>query len=281
MAEVCVLGTLAADVMVRVPTLPRPGEHVQGEDLGWRVGGSSANVAWGLVGGGHRVELIGPVGDDDLSIRMLAELAARGIRTDRCVRVAAPAPRALILLDESGERTIIVLGRGSAIEGYPIIDLPDLAHVDCVYVESFVRFPGTRAGFGPDTLVVATAPTLVKHGGPADLVIGSEMQYPGGWQSSPYEAARAVAGPRLRWVIVTHGARGADAYGPDRSCHVPGRRARQIDATGAGDAFAAGLIGGLLDGLGIEEAMEIGSRQGAAAVEVLQSVPPDPPRPGA
>jgi sugar/nucleoside kinase (ribokinase family) len=48
-----------------------------------------------------------------------------------------------------------------------------------------------------------------------------------------------------------------------------------VDATGAGDAFAAALISGLLAGLGIREAMELGAARGAAAVEALQSVPPD------
>jgi sugar/nucleoside kinase (ribokinase family) len=48
-----------------------------------------------------------------------------------------------------------------------------------------------------------------------------------------------------------------------------------VDATGAGDAFAAGLIATLLTGHDIQDAMERGAAQGAAAVEVLQSVPPD------
>jgi len=48
-----------------------------------------------------------------------------------------------------------------------------------------------------------------------------------------------------------------------------------VDATGAGDAFAAGLIAALLAGHGIQDAMERGAAQGAAAVEALQSIPPD------
>jgi len=73
---------------------------------------------------------------------------------------------------------------------------------------------------------------------------------------------------------VTRGRRGADAYGPDGEWHVAARPAKQVDATGAGDAFAAALISGLLAGHGIREAMELGAVQGAAAVEMLQSVPP-------
>jgi sugar/nucleoside kinase (ribokinase family) len=50
---------------------------------------------------------------------------------------------------------------------------------------------------------------------------------------------------------------------------------RQVDATGAGDAFAAGLIAALLAQDGIQDAMERGAARGAAAVEVLQSIPDD------
>jgi sugar/nucleoside kinase (ribokinase family) len=92
---------------------------------------------------------------------------------------------------------------------------------------------------------------------------------------SPFETARRVAGSRLRWVVVTRGRGGADAYGPEGSFHVAARPAEQVDATGAGDAFAAGLISGLLAQDGIVDAMELGTARGAAAVEVLQSVPPD------
>ena len=45
MAEVVVFGVVAADVVLRVQRIPAPGDQVNAEALGWRVGGSSANVA--------------------------------------------------------------------------------------------------------------------------------------------------------------------------------------------------------------------------------------------
>ena len=108
---------------------------------------------------------------------------------------------------------------------------------------------------------------------PADIIIGSARQFPRDWADAPFETARAVAGPRLRWVVVTHGSRGADAHGAQESTHVDARAAHQVDATGAGDAFAAGLMSALLNGNDIGEAMAFAAEAGAAAVEVLQSVP--------
>ncbi len=53
MAEVVVFGVVATDVILRVQHIPVPGDHVNAEALGWRIGGSSANVACGLSTAGH------------------------------------------------------------------------------------------------------------------------------------------------------------------------------------------------------------------------------------
>src|SRR3954452_9863425 len=66
MAEVVVFGVVAADVVLRVPRIPAPGDQVNAEPLGWRIGGSSANVACGLSSAGHHVRLVGPVGSDSM-----------------------------------------------------------------------------------------------------------------------------------------------------------------------------------------------------------------------
>jgi ribokinase len=271
---VVVYGTVAADVVIRVPALPRPGDHLAAEPLGWRLGGSSANVACGLAAAGHSVELIGPVGTDALAQALVEDLERRGVRTQRLRRVDAPSPRALILLDPKGERTILVLDRDTAAAASPVEDLPSAAGADCVFVESYARFPTSLAERVGDALLVATPPAPGLRSWPADVLVGSERQYAQGWLASPFASALPLTGARLRWVVVTRGRRGADAYGPDGEWHVKARPAKQVDATGAGDAFAAGLVSGLLAGHGIREAMELGAVQGAAAVEMLQSVPP-------
>jgi len=272
-AEIAVFGTVAVDVVLRVPRLPRQGDHLAAETLGWRLGGSSANLACGLAAAGHTVELIGPVGTDGMADALVAELDGRGVGTHRLRRIPGPSPTALILLQPDGERTII--GLGPAAETSPTDDPPDLGGVDCVYVEGYGRFSTAIAERAVDALVVASPPAGVHDLWPADVVVGSESQYPDAMLRSPFEAVRRVTGSRLRWVVVTRGRAGADAYGPEGSIHVGARPAKQVDATGAGDAFAAGLISGLLAQVGIVGAMELGAVPGAAAVEVLQSVPPE------
>jgi sugar/nucleoside kinase (ribokinase family) len=275
MSDVVVFGTAVADVVLRVAALPRPGDQIRAQPLGWRLGGGSANIACGLAAAGHEVELIGPVGTDSMAHALLAELERRGVGTGGCIRMSGPSARALILLDETGERTILILGGEPWPEPLPLGDLPSPRGVACVYVESYALFPTSIADRFPEALLVATPPAHGHSTWPADIIVGSERQYQTNGLTSPYEAARAVTQGRLKLVVVTRGARGADAYGPHDRYHVAGSTARQVDATGAGDAFAAGLIAALLAEEGIQAAMDRGAAQGAAAVEALQSVPPD------
>jgi sugar/nucleoside kinase (ribokinase family) len=277
MARVCVFGAVAADIVLRLPAPPHAGEHLNADPLGWRPGGSSANLACALASAGHHVDLVGPVGDDPMGKALLQELHRWGVHTDHTLRVPALAPRALILLDDTGERTIIGLGPRPPIDQFPPTVVPDLATTEGVYVESFTRYPPAllaQAGLPATALIVAPPPDHPQAQTPADLIVGSRDQFPQPWLTAPFTAARQVAGARLRCVIVTAGARGAVAYRADGTLHVPAPAARQVDATGAGDAFTAGLLHALLDGQSLQAALELGSTWGAHAVERLQSLPP-------
>ena len=113
MAEIVVFGVVAADVILRVQRIPAPGDQVNAEALGWRIGGSSANVACGLSMAGHHVRLVGPVGTDPMGDHLLAELEQYGVDTEYTFRADAASPRTLILLDDTGERTIIAVDSGA------------------------------------------------------------------------------------------------------------------------------------------------------------------------
>lgn len=88
-----------------------------------------------------------------------------------------------------------------------------------------------------------------------------------------FEAVRAVSGERLKWVVVTRGRQGADAYAASGDLHVAAVPADQIDATGAGDAFTVGLQHGLLQGDDMVTALQADAAWGAATVTQLRSIP--------
>jgi len=274
MAEIYVFGTLAADVIVRVRSMPPGGSHVNGEYLGWRPGGSSANIACALSSAGHTVRLVGPVGTDELGEALLKAAHAHGVRTEHTIPVPA-APRTLIFLDDSGERTILALAGPGRLTFYSLPDLPGLPEADAVWVESYATFPREIAVAASGAMLAVPPPDDPELSGPADLLVGSKSQFPAAWRQAPLQAARAAMGERLRLVVVTDGSHGAVAYSDGTPCTVPAQPAQQVDATGAGDAFAAGLLHGRLEGWELLAAMELGTAWAAAAVEELESIPPD------
>ena len=85
-------------------------------------------------------------------------------------------------------------------------------------------------------------------------------------ERDPEQAGRALA-TRFGEVVVTLGADGAlwtDGRACARADAVPVEDA--VDSTGAGDAFAAGLLAARLDGAAPAEALAAGARLAAEAV---------------
>jgi sugar/nucleoside kinase (ribokinase family) len=273
MAEVVVFGVVATDVVLRVQHIPAPGDHVNAEALGWRIGGSSANVACGLSSAGHHVRLVGPVGRDAMGEHLLAELEQHGVDTEYTFRADAASPRTLILLDDTGERTIIAVDSGPGPSSFLPVHGPDLRSVDCVYVEGYTRYPVSTAASAESALLVTSPPIPGATTWPATVVVGSETQYHDVTSAGMFETVRSVSGDRLEWVVVTRGEAGADAYGPSSELHVDAVAADQVDATGAGDAFTVGLLHGLLRGDDMATALQVGAAWGAATAAQLRSIP--------
>jgi sugar/nucleoside kinase (ribokinase family) len=273
MAEVVVFGVVAADVILRVQRIPAPGDHVNAEALGWRIGGSSANVACGLSMAGHHVRLVGPVGTDSMGDNLLAELEQYGVDTEYTFRADAASPRTLILLDDTGERTIMAVDSGAEPSSFLPTRGPDLRPVDCVYIEGYTRYPTHTATAAESALLVTSPPVPGATAWPATIVVGSETQYHDVTSAGTFGAVRSVSGERLEWVVVTRGREGADAYAASSEVHVDAVAADQIDATGAGDALTVGLLHGLLRGNDMVTALQVGATWGAATVAQLRSIP--------
>jgi sugar/nucleoside kinase (ribokinase family) len=89
-----------------------------------RHGGSAANVAATAARLGHRARFIGQVGDDAIGAALIAELAALGVDASQ-VRRAGRTATIVVLVDRLGERTMLV-DDGSARQ----LDLVDPTWLD-------------------------------------------------------------------------------------------------------------------------------------------------------
>jgi 5-dehydro-2-deoxygluconokinase len=102
-----------------------------------------------------------------------------------------------------------------------------------------------------------------------DLVIGNESEWEAAFGGDPAEAARGALdlGPGI--AILKRGGAGVRAVTPDGETDVPGLPVTVVNGLGAGDAFCASLLHGLLRGLDVAEACRRGNAAGAIVASRL------------
>ena len=272
MARIIVIGSAARDEVVRLAEPLRAGAHLNGTTAGFRLGGGGANTAVALAVAGHQVTLLAAVGRDPIGDALLTELKAAGVDISQVARLSLSTTRSLILLDPAGERTVVNVARCEE-EAPPrrLLDLP----ADAVYVRS------RRIDLAPllvrkveTCLVVAHVPPVDAASRPAHVLVASASDLDPDAADDPLAMGRRVAGETLRWIVVTAGAAGARAVSGREVLTAPAEQVETVDTTGAGDAFAAGLIHALLSNAPMRDALSLAVRFGTEATRWSASALP-------
>ncbi len=291
--RVLVVGSLNADLVVRTPRIPSPGETVTGSDLVIVPGGKSSNQAAAIGKLGGDVALLGCVGDDGNGTMLLDSLRESGVDVSHVqVLQGVATGSAMIAVDDSGENCIIVSpganGRLSAVDVEAADEFFDTAddssmltlclEVSIDAVKAAAREAHERgarvvlnlspyAKVGADVLDLADLVVVNAHE-LADLTEQPDFEPLGDW-TAVVEATRAAlgeSGPRT--VVVTLGADGArtiDLDSGEVSDQIPSPKITPVDTTGAGDAFLASLAYRLASGDDLSTACAFAVRVGAYA----------------
>lgn len=108
-----------------------------------------------------------------------------------------------------------------------------------------------------------------------EIVLGNEDEWLSLYQTDDLNAALGQAAEVCETVVCTRSGDPVVAIQRGARVEVPVTRVTPVDATGAGDQFAAGVLYGLATG----QTMEVAARMGvAAASEVIAHVGPRPKR---
>jgi 2-dehydro-3-deoxygluconokinase len=263
------------------------------------VAGAESNVAIGLVRLGHTAGWISRLGDDDFGRAVLLRIRGEGVDTSRVV-LDATAPTGVFFREQhtSPDRPIEVVyyRRGSAASRLGVVDLdagyigsarflhltgitPALSATcrEAVFAAvEIARASGVSVAFDPNYRSKLWAPDEARRV-LGDLASRCDIVLPGldeaqllTGESDAETAARRLhlaGGGQTRMVVVKLGARGALAITADQVVHAPARALQRIvDPVGAGDAFAAGLLAGLLRDMQIDAALDLANRCGAFAM---------------
>ena len=273
MARILLIGNLNCDRVWRLDRPLRPGDRIVHRMEGDRMGGAGAITGGALAYAGHDVRIAAALGADATGDWIVAQAHELGLDTAAVERQDAPTAPVHVMVDPAGERTIL-----TSADRLVYRPPPDLAArpVDALYVnchgeavEPFLEAATARTG-----LVIAQIPRQVGERRPAHVLIASQPDLAARSVGLSLEAARMIAGPALRWLVVTHGAAGAEAIGKGERHSAAAPPADVVDTTGAGDVFAAGLIDGLVRGETMPDALAEAAAWGAYAVTCPTSIPP-------
>jgi sugar/nucleoside kinase (ribokinase family) len=254
----CCVGDLAEDVVVWLPGPLRFGTDTPGVRVERRRGGSAANVAVFAAGAGTPSRFVGRVGTDPLGDRLVAELTAAGVeaRLERAGRTGS----IVVLVTPDGERSMLPdrggatdLGRidPAALHGCSWVHLPAYSLLVDPIGTACERLVAEAHRRGVRVSVDASSVALLLQVGAAAARARMEALAPHVVFANRDEAevlgllARPFPAPAL--TMVKAGAEPvvvlAEGTAPLVVAVPSAPHVR--DTTGAGDAFAAGVLGAL------------------------------------
>ncbi len=279
--DLVVIGNLLVDDLVFAD-----GRTFMGLAGGAALYAALAARLWGVSVG------VSSVAGSDYPAAALDQLAARGVDLAGVRTLGRPGLRTWLLYEERGRRVVHRLGCPAHEEVSPgPDDLPPgwraarafhLAPTPLALQRALVaRLAAGAAGEGgaggllsldphqplsAETLSV-WRPILAQ----LDLLFlgADEFQLGGGEGAKP--ALQSLAAGRLQWIALKRGAEGGRLLDVKRGREIawPGCTQRAVEPTGAGDAFAGGLIAGLIAGAPLEGALEQGVVSAGFAIEAV------------
>ena len=251
-----VVGSTNVDLVLPVPSLPRPGETVLGSAVRRLAGGKGGNQAVALARLGAQVRFVSAVGDDADGTWSLEQLVAEGVDVGGVARVDAPTGLAVVAVDPAGENSIVVApGANAHVTAPTTVD----ADVLLLSLEVPLSTVSTAAAATRAPVVLNAAPAQEL---PADLLAEVDVLVV---NESEWEA---LGGRVPGAVVVTLGSRGCRVLEGRREVHVPAVPVEAVDTTGAGDCFAAALAYGVARGWQLPDAAVFAGRAAALSVRV-------------
>lgn len=299
--RILIVGDVINDIIVkpRASTFPATDNP---SEIRRTSGGSASNQAAWAARFGADVAFVGRVGARDVGSQQRF-LESLGIRAHLVADEACETGTIVVLLDDVGERTMYVDRGANARLGPGDVDRRLLERVDWLHLTGYLFFSASGRDLARDLvrwarearIGISVDPSSAYHLGRSegaqflastrgfDLCIPNEDEAraltgaddPAGWASALLEVYGTC--------VVKRGPRGAVVLEPDASpVEVPVVRAvRAIDTTGAGDAFAGGLLTALLCGSTMVEASAIAVASAGEAITRLGGKPDPDSRPDA
>jgi len=264
-----------------------------GGAMSMSLGGAESNVAIGLARLGHTVRWGGRLGADDVGAFALRTLRSEGVDTATVVRDPDRATGILLIEKRVADISRVAYYRafsaGSAVEAADVREsfdastrvlhltgitpaLSESAAEAALWAAGRARELGVLVSFDVNYRARLWSPdaartTLAAIAALADVVFASDDELhliaAGDDEAS---RVRVLLDGGVREVVLTRGGDGSAVFTATESAASAARSVAVVDTIGAGDAFTAGYLSALLDGLPLADRLDRGAVLGAFAV---------------
>jgi len=255
-------------------------------------GGSAANTIAGIAALGGRVAYVGKVKDDQLGTIFVHDIRAQGADFDTPLASAdhaAETGRCMVLVSSDGERSLNTYLGVSEFLHPDDIDEGLMAKAEWIYLEGY-RFDGPDSheafakaitackGAGGRVSLTLSDPFCVERHHAAfralirdhvDLLFCNIHEMQAMYPADDLQAAMKCAAAEVDIVVCTASEDGAYILNGGGLEHAHAVPTDIVDATGAGDLFAAGFLYGLTEGF---DMLTCGRMGCVAAAEVISHI---------
>ncbi|MBY0524319.1 MAG: carbohydrate kinase family protein [Gemmataceae bacterium] len=292
--DVLCAGIIVADhVCTPIDHLPAAGELVMADHFLLTIGGCAANAAVDLAKMGVNAAVVGRVGGDIFG-RIVADLLKEsGVEVSSLqVSPKAETSQTLIVNVRGQDRRFIHSFGANAEFGAVDIPLERLKQSKILYVGGYLVMPGLRDEGLAQVFAVAreagvkTVLDLVTPG-PGDYLPRLEQVLPHvdvflpnnheaqliTGESDPLRQAERFRALGAHTVVITMGGDGSVLVSERLRLRAGVYPIEFVDGSGGGDAFDAGYIYGLLQGIETEDCLRVASALGASCVRAIGTTP--------
>lgn len=281
------IGSLNIDKTYSVKEFVQPKETIKALKYEEFCGGKGLNQSVALAKAGAEVYHAGAVGKDGTILTDILKTA--GVHTDYIQEMDVVSGHAIIQVDENGQNNIIICGgaNDSVSKAYIVSVLNQFLAGDIVLLQneiSNVDFVITEAKKRGMTVALNPSPMSAElkgyHLNQVDYLIVNEVEGKELAEVNSEKISDIIEGLKIKFpdafIILTLGEKGSYFFNQSETVYQDIFKVKAVDTTGAGDTFCGYFLGGLAEGLTVQESLKNASAASAIAVSrrgAAQSIP--------
>ncbi|MDY6931705.1 MAG: carbohydrate kinase family protein [Halobacteriota archaeon] len=278
-------GALNLDKIMSVDKIPKADEEGFVISQEYHPGGSAANTIVGLARLGLRTGYIGKVGSDEEGRVLLEDMKREGVGHKNIKVCDGNSGTALCFVDGKGDRAMLITPGVNDTISMDDIDLEYATSCKFLHLSSFINKSSdisfqtqkrliwetkAKISFDPGQLYAEKGTKELK-----EILERTEVIFPSEHEVTLLTGCDYKKGSEIlisegvKIVAVTRGSKGCYVTDGTDEYDIPAEKVDVVDTTGAGDAFDAGFLFGLIKGKDIKDCAALGNRVAACCIQKI------------